>query len=424
MAAANNRYQISIIVDQFKLKQTLLVLPAIIFALAALTYIVVDLTGVSRPAEPITAETAAPADVQAVADSFRQNASYPASGAELNTNLFAMRLPPPPLDAVPYDVRHPLSNGTSVPVKKRWLWVPTGQAITVSEDGSRVDVPDGTMWWKEFYLETDRGVFLIERRVTLKVPVSNRYPEGWAFFSAHHMPAQWEPNVPVRLSTGEAGQFFFQPTDWIPTQNEAQTVEVRFADERGVEFPYIFPGQTQCMVCHGGAAAAYPNPDDDPIFAFGLHPNNLTPESFMALVQRGWIRNGERILTASAEPLPSDELSLDELTHQVVGVMRNNCTSCHNTSVHAAANFSGFLLDPNREYTTEELIELFHVNGRMIPEAFPLVTPGSLEESELWLRVNGLEGRRRMPPSEGGLPDIDPAVVELIRTWILRTGQS
>jgi hypothetical protein len=38
---------------------------------------------------------------------------YVASGAEIDTTTFMTELPPPPLDALPYEVREPLNNGVS-----------------------------------------------------------------------------------------------------------------------------------------------------------------------------------------------------------------------------------------------------------------------------------------------------------------------
>jgi mono/diheme cytochrome c family protein len=121
-------------------------------------------------------------------------------------------------------------------------------------------------------------------------------------------------------------------------------------------------------------------------------------------------------------PDTAADASFDDLTAQVVAVMRNNCASCHNASPNAAANFTAFTVDPNREYSSADLLELLGVDGRMMLNAYPLVTPGHLEESELWLRINGLENRRRMPPREGGLPEIDPDIVNLWRHWIIQAG--
>jgi hypothetical protein len=410
---------ISIHVDRRKVRQTILVLPGMIIIMAILMW---SITGnISQSASEIPdVETNNPVVPTT------EVLTYPVNGADLNTNLFTLRLPPPALDALPYDVREPLSNGTSVPVKRRWIWVPEGQQIVVHENSQeqpQVDIPVGTIWWKEFYIETDRGIFLIERRVTTRVLPTPTSPDGWAYYSSHYMPSGLTADEFLLLSSTseQAQQFMVAPDAWLPTQSEPLPFEVRFEDARGVQYPYLFPGQAQCTACHNGASGAYPNLPSDPIAVFGLHPNNLTAESYTALVDRGWISGGDLLLTQ--DPIDStNDASFDELTIQVVAMARNNCASCHNASPNASASFTAFIMDPNREYTSAELLELLGINGRMIANAYPLVTPGNLDESELWLRINGLEGRRRMPPREGGLPEIDPDLVDLWRSWIVQAG--
>jgi mono/diheme cytochrome c family protein len=275
-------------------------------------------------------------------------------------------------------------------------------------------VPAGALWWKEFYMETDRGVFLMERRII------QRTPDGWAYFTAH-APAQAEPGIPLVLASTspEAARFMYSAADWLPTRNSTGAAEVHFHDARGIVHSYVFPGQTQCTVCHAGAAGAYPNLADDPIQIFGLHPANLTRTSYDALAERGWITGGG-MLHASTRDEIRDDRPLDALTGELVAILRNNCASCHNAAPGAAASFTAFVIDPNRAYSAENLIDLLGADSRMMGEAgYPLVTAGSLEESEIWLRLNGLHGRRRMPPLEGGLPQPDPRMLDLWRAWIL-----
>lgn len=409
---------ITIRLDKYKLHATLMALPVLVIVMFA----IVDTfaTNVAFDAHPGVAPSLVSTPASAAP-------SYPATGSELNVSLFSLQLPPPSLDALPYDVREPLSNGDSVPVKKRWLWVPPGQQIVVSEgvDGRlNIDVPEGALWWKEFYVETDRGSFLIERRIIARVAASRANPNGWAYYSAHYQSPDMGPEA-VILDSGstQASQFVLQPDEWIPTQNEALHQEIRFEDTRGVQYGYVFPGQTQCAACHNGAAGAYPNADDDPIMVFGLHPNNLTAESFVALVERGWITNGEMLLSQPVVAHTEAVMPIDALTDDLVAVIRNNCASCHNASPHAAANFTRFIVDPNYAYGTDELRQLLSVEGAMMPNAKPLVTPGRLDESEIWLRINGLEDRRQMPPVEGGLPDGDPDIIALFERWIIQSGQ-
>lgn len=400
--------------DRRKLSLTATALPAIIVLMSVLAWAIGDsLSATTRREMVADAANISPAAVPTTPP------AYPQRGSEINTNLFGVQLPPPPLDALPYDVREPLSNGVAVPVKKRWLWVPDGQAIRVGATG--FDVPVGTMWWKEFYAETDRATFLIERRIIQRVVPSARHPDGWAFYSSYHLP-EGELVSPLLLaSTGaDAAPFMFSPTDWLPTQPRLDPLEVRFEDARGLQYAYVFPGQIQCQVCHAGATGAYPNADEDAVQVFGLHPNNLTPESFTALVARGWLVGADQTNVPPVSAQPYADQSFDELTTTLTGVIRNNCASCHNPSPDAAASFTAFVVDPNADYSADALLALLSAPGMMVLDAHPLVTPGDLMSSEIWLRLNGLEDRRRMPPVEGGLPDPDPAMLALWQAWIER----
>jgi len=356
---------------------------------------------------------------------------YIKQGHDVDEASLSKMLPPPPLDALPYEVRTPLSNGWSVPVKKRWIWLPEDTQIAVKQlpDGTlNVTVPTGTKWWKEFYLETDKGVSLIERRIVLKTPT------GWQFYTAHYQPDGTDNKITVHSGSGEAQRYLFQADEWLPTQSIATSLEVDFQDDRGKVYPYMFPGQTLCSACHVGAAGAYPNKSDDPdtaISAFGFHPNNLTPESYKALVERGWIIGGDLLLTQGyplsethVAPAGTEQQSdADSKTQQVVAVLRNNCLSCHNASNNAMGRTTGFILDPNKDYTTQELVTALNVKGKMFgDETNFIVTPGDPDHSEIMLRLMGLDGRRRMPPAEGGLPQPNDHFIDLVRSWILAVG--
>ncbi|MBX3015259.1 MAG: hypothetical protein KF832_27315 [Caldilineaceae bacterium] len=382
------------------------------------------------PSLVVTWVFAGSANIQSM-PSIESVSAYPAAGALLDSTTFVQELPPPPLDALPYDVREPLVNGASVPVKKRWLWVPSGEHIAVSTDESgqaHVTVPLGTKWWKEFYMLTDRGTYLIERRIIERVFATPQHPNGWAYYSAHYVPAAADFSQPLVFpSTGDiASAFSYQAMDWLPTQVMTRHIEVQFEDVRGVKYSYVFPGQTQCVACHQGASGAYLNGAVDSIEVFGLHPQNLTAESVEALVARGWLVGAEALLptmTNAAEAADDPDTSFTQVHEELLAVIRNNCASCHNGSPLAAASFTAFVVDPNVAYSPAELLAIFSQSGKMFADANPLVTPGSLEKSEIYLRLTGSEGRRRMPPIEGGLPEPDPHMVNLFATWIQQVDQ-
>ncbi|MFN7209495.1 MAG: hypothetical protein ACK4P1_03765 [Aggregatilineales bacterium] len=346
---------------------------------------------------------------------------YPLRGRDISPQLLNELLPPPPLDAQLYEVREQLSNGWTVPLKKRWLWLPEGQAIRLvrdSEGRPTLSIPSGALWWKEFYMQVGDQQFLVERRIT------RRTQNGWTYYTSHYVPPEaWQPNfqgaISLPMDSQGALSYVFAADEWLPTSFLQPDLEIRLESE-GVEYPYVFPGRVQCAVCHAGAAGAYPNGSRDPIAAFGLHPNNLTPASYRALVERGWLVDTDALLTSN---YPDGEANaaqdaFEAKTQQLVAVMRNNCLSCHNPNSLAQGNITAFVLDPNRAYTGDELIEALSVRGRMVAEPHPLVTPGELDKSEVMLRLLGIEGRRRMPPVEGGLPDQDEHILALWREWI------
>jgi hypothetical protein len=421
--SANTRRYITVRVDKTRLFHSLTVLSVMLITLSVITLSIYDLLQSRERLKESPNQTTESTTIIEAED----KPSYPISASEINHNLLSLQIPPPALDALPYDVQEPLFNGTSVPVKKRWLWVPHGQQITLSQrsDGEySMNIPIGTMLWKEFYIETDRVAGLIERRLLVRVETSQRNPQGWAFYTSHHRPTTFESETVIRIdsSSQDASNYVFQPDEWLPTQSIQEHLEIAFQDVRGVEYGFIFPGQIQCVACHGGAAGAYPNLDDDPIFAFALHPNNLTAESYNKLIEKGWMSDETRLLSNNSDtiqPISSPQIAFEIATRQLVGFMRNNCASCHNASPHANANMTSFILEPNRNYTPNELIDLFSINGVMMTNAHPLVTLGNLEQSELWLRLNGHEGRRRMPPSEGGLPNVDASIIQLFEEWII-----
>lgn len=354
---------------------------------------------------------------------------YVEHGSSVDDATLAWRLPPPPLDAISYEVRTPLHNSDDV-VKKRWLWVPDGTQVvaTKQSDGTiSLDVPIGTKLWKEFYLQTDQGLRLVERRILAKVSSGTDAP-SWAFYASYTSPYQAaasevDGSVVRAATTSETfRRFTFDAQDWLPNQAASSASKIVAVNADETEIPYVFPGLSNCAGCHGGAPGAYSTASSQ-VLAFGLHPRNLTADSLARFRDRGWMVGTGSIVDGDDAPSTSESVETDEQedarTATLVGYLRNNCASCHNASPHAMGAVTAFRLDPNANYTTDELAGLLGVRGKMMGDrTLPLVTPGDPSRSEIMLRVQGLEGRRRMPPIEGGVPEPDRNFVENLRAWI------
>lgn len=81
-----------------------------------------------------TATSAEQPAAPSFAEQMAARRGYPLRGRDISPQVLNELLPPPPLDAQLYEVREQLSNGWTVPLKKRWLWLPEGQAIRLVRD--------------------------------------------------------------------------------------------------------------------------------------------------------------------------------------------------------------------------------------------------------------------------------------------------
>ena len=367
---------------------------------------------------------------------------YPESGTSITPAMLERYLPPPPRDAIPYEVRVPLRNGPTVPVKKRWLWTPPNQRVHVEyledQDVLDIDVPVGSMWWKEFYFESSSGAHLIERRVLLKTPKGVGAPGGWRFFTAHHLPQGADgitgnyQSIDSLLFTPESEAYFYQSNEWMPTVTKQAHTLVHFYDHTGEQYPYMFPGHSLCNRCHGGAAGGYYSDGVINQLAFALHPENLTVKSLENFIRLGAydatsflpILHEEQAKEAEAAYIAelddSNQEDMEVKTARLLDVFRNNCLSCHSGHALADGRMAAMHLDPYYPYNTAELLAALDEKAKRAPmNPRPLVVPGDPESSELYLRVSGTQGRIRMPFSEGGLPDKDDALIAQVHDWII-----
>lgn len=336
----------------------------------------------------------------------------PAAGLLLASDEFRRWLPPAPADALPYEIAPPLFNGPDIAEKRRWLWVPPGQVLREIRGaaGYQIKVPAGTRLWKEFWLTTGRGQQLVERRLIERVPDGQGF-NGWRFYKAHYLPER--PSHQLSAEEPLAGEYFLSSDDWLPTQPPMRAVSLTLREQAGTERRYVFPGNTQCGTCHAGAQGFYPEGSGS--LSFGLADLLRTQQMRAALLQRGWLVSEN----PPGEERPVSHDALQAKTDRLVGVMRHNCLSCHNASPEAAARNTGFVLDPRREYSAQELWNLLSRRGVMQgTDTHPLVAPGTAHGGELFLRLRGEADRRRMPPSEGGVTSIHEVLLKQLEAWV------
>jgi uncharacterized membrane protein len=89
-------------------------------------------------------------------------------------------------------------------------------------------------------------------------------------------------------------------------------------------------------------------------------------------------------------------------------IMANNCFACH--GVDAAHRKAKLRLDTAAGATAEK-------NG------LRAITPGDLENSEIWHRINSTDKEEVMPPAESNKPPLTPEERALIKRWIQQGAQ-
>lgn len=276
---------------------------------------------------------------------------------------------------IPYDINAPFwSDGAQ---KSRWLALPDSERI--SNTAQDWHFPLGTVLIKQFSI----GGRIIETR-HLK----------------HHTNGSW------------AGYTY----EWNNDQTDAVRVragKTKTVSSGAAEQEWIFPSETECLVCHTAAAG----------YALGPEPAQLNRDFFYSSTGR----TDNQLNTASkigllANSLDGTPANLPALANPYSAAgssevrarawLHTNCAGCHRPggSTNSAMDLQAFTL-------------LSATNSCNIPASsagagWPtiLLTPGKASESLVHFRANSRDGQTQMPPIGSSL--VDTAGMELLETWI------
>jgi hypothetical protein len=273
--------------------------------------------------------------------------------------------------------------------KKRWVYLPTGTTIDVSNP-ERWEFPEGTKFWKEFAV----GGRKVETRFLWK-----RNGE-WQFATYAWNDAQTDATL-------------------VPEAGLLTTVEVAPGKRHRI------PGATECRACHVSdrveilgfnALQLSTLRDPDALHAEPLTPDMITlrtlhEEKRLSPARPDWVSHPPQI------PAP------DQTTRAVLGYLSTNCGTCHNSMSDLA------MLDLDLKATTSRpaapcptsLTTTLDRPGRWeIASAPPgtsrRLTPGQPELSAILARMKSRRPSSQMPPL--GTVVVDEAAVALLTKWI------
>jgi hypothetical protein len=286
----------------------------------------------------------------------------------------------------PFSPQYPLwSDGAT---KRRWVHVPEGTTIDVSEP-DHWDFPDGTRFWKEFSFGGRR----VETRMLWKV----------------------------------AGQWQFAAYAWNDDQTDAVLASERGLNTAAEVAPgrrHRVPSVTECRACHDstrteilGFGALQLSDDRDPLAPHAepvagdmLTLGTLVREERLRPAQPGWRNSPPRIIAS------------DPQTRAVLGYLSANCGNCHNPKseiANLALDFQARTADagpcPTGLLTTLGRPSKWEIPGARLGHSRRL-TPGLADLSTLVVRMRSRRASEQMPPLGSSLAD--HTAIALLTAWV------
>ena len=254
--------------------------------------------------------------------------------------------------------------------KERFFAIPDNTYISLDNDGD-FEFPQGAVLVKNFY----DGSQILETRLLM-----------------HH-------------STGWAGYSY----EWLEDGSDARLLSEAKEVDTG-NFTHTFPSQSQCTICHTGAAGVSLGFEAMQLEKSHTYTSGITVNSQMQeLYRAGFLAMDPSTITyPTMEPLTNNQASIGDRAR---AYLHSNCSGCHRPGSTAA--------QMDLRYTTP-LTNTGACNqepygGNLGIANARIIAPGSAERSIMLERISVLN-ENRMPPL--ATQRLDESAISVIETWI------
>lgn len=307
----------------------------------------------------------------------------------------------PSLNVIPYAPASSLF--TDYAHKKRFVWMPIGVKATFNGDSNVLELPVGAALIKTFYYEKvqpSNTTRILETRIMI------RKATGWIFANYVWNEAQTEALLDLSGS--------FVNISWKDESDIVKTTD------------YRIPSEVQCIICHknteevGGITQTIHIP-------IGIKPQNLnfnytygtsSQNQLTKWIEQGYLENSFTLPTENNTTIDYNDTSksLEKRARSYVDI---NCAHCHQNGKHCDYRPMRFAFS-----------ETGNVNGLtnmgvcvdtqdmqdFAPALSKIVTPGNINRSMLYHRLNTTNEAYRMPLH--GRTVIHEEGLTLIGQWI------
>jgi uncharacterized repeat protein (TIGR03806 family) len=302
-------------------------------------------------------------------------ASNPQNPATLSAfGFFAGRTHTPSIHLIPYQLKTPLFSDYAE--KQRFIYVPTGGAITADGDG-RLAFPVGAALIKSFGYPDDSGTLkILETRVLL------RRAGGWVA-----LPYVWRADgSDADLRVGGTR---------IPVQFDHKGAKASIS--------YAVPNKNQCKQCHSSGDQIMPI---GPVWQNMKFPRKGDREQFLKRLPQ---------LARLAVAATWDEEKSGTIDERARSYLKINCGHCH--TPNGSASNSGLFLDGSaREAVAYGIGKRPVAAGRASGDLDFIIEAGRPDRSILISRMKSTEPGIAMP--ELGRTMAHDEGIKLLEDWI------
>lgn len=308
----------------------------------------------------------------------------------------------PVSDVLPFE---PVSGlFTDYALKKRFVWMPKNTKGTFAGDGNVIDLPVGAALIKNFYYENVQGFASADGVRIIETRIMIRKADGWIFAEYVWNDEQTEAFLDMNGS--------FTPVEWKDANNVTHSTN------------YRIPSEAQCTVCHKNTESVSGTNVSINV-PIGIEPQNLnfnynygtaSKNQLTAWIEAGFLESGFSLPSAdnSAVYYGDTSKSVELRARSYVDI---NCAHCHSAGKHCDYRPLRLSLTETKNNRTNMGVCVETADMQDFEPALSrLVTPGNINRSMLYHRLNTTDEAYRMPLH--GRSVIHQEGIQLIEQWI------